>query len=149
MHDGLDSEYSLGAMVVHIILSNELFMPKYLSWKDCADFVKDLLLDLSFLPLIMADWVDILALDLNKCLYRELSRLEDVDLIHIVTDVIHNLIVVADYLLQDVVKLNCLGIGPVLLYKFHPEQEIKPLSFLAHLKVIHSVLVLGLSEYEA
>jgi len=119
VQDGLDLEYSLGAVVVHVILSNELFMAEYLSREYGADLVKDLLLDLSLLPLVMADWVDIFARDLNECLNRELARLEDVDLVHIVTDVIDHLVVVTDYLLQDVVELHSLGIGPVLLHEFH------------------------------
>jgi hypothetical protein len=50
----------------------------------------------------------------------------------------------ADSVVQNVVEFNRLGIGPVLGEELHGLEEIEPLGLLVHLKVVDSVLVLGL-----
>jgi hypothetical protein len=52
----------------------------------------------------------------------------------------------AGCIVEDVVEFDCLCIGPIFCDEVDVLEEIKPLRFLAHLEVIHSVLVLSLFQ---
>lgn len=55
----------------------------------------------------------------------------------------------ADGVVQNVVELDCLGIGPVLDEELDGLQDVEPLGLLVHFEVVDGVLVLSLREHQA